>query len=98
MAVELWRELRTKDKSPEVNKEDKAEIQSVAGRTGIAVGWVLGATLGVYLFGFLVAITLFILAYLKQKGWNWKVSIATAVITTALTYGTFQFALPKSTA
>ena len=76
-----------------MKKEEEAADKERSRRTAMAIAWVLGAALGVYLLGFIAAIALFILAYLKRQGRSWQVSLAVAVITSALIYGIFQFAL-----
>ncbi len=81
-----------KDEAGEANK-GRDERKGIAGRTGVAIGWVLGAALGVYLFGFLVAIALFVFAYLKQRGRGWTAAVITAAVTTVLIFGIFQYAL-----
>ncbi len=93
LAVELCRELRDKGEEAKMKKEEEAEDKELSRRTAMAIAWVLGATLSVYLLGFIAAITLFILAYLKTQGRSWQVSLAVAVITSALIYGIFQFTL-----
>ena len=93
LAVELWRELHPKDKEAPLTQAEEAADKELFRRTAIAIAWVLGATLGVYLLGFIAAITLFILAYLKKQGRSWQVSLAVAVITSTLIYGIFQFTL-----
>ena len=45
------------------------------------------------LLGFMVAIPLFLLSYLKAHGTKWRLAIIFAVLTTATIYGVFILAL-----
>ena len=90
-AVELWRELRAKDKIEELKQEKEAEIEGGSSHATIAaISWVVGTALGIYVLGFLVALALFIFAYLQQQKRRWQASILTAVITTSLVYVIFE--------
>jgi hypothetical protein len=75
------------------NRDGERFSEGTARRTGEAVAWVVGGAVGVFLFGYLIAITLFILSYLKNQHRGWQESIAVALITVALIYGIFQYAL-----
>ena len=100
--IALINELRTKKKTPgneqEVpgyNKEipsDEEAQPSLASywRTG---AWVCGLGLAIYLVGFLVAIPLFIITFLKVNGTGWWRSIIISVVTSGCIYGIFEYLL-----
>jgi hypothetical protein len=58
--------------------------------TGI---WVISFTLAIYLVGFLIAIPLFIFAYMRSHGIDWFTAIIFAILTPAFIYGIFEFAV-----
>ena len=58
-----------------------------------AGAWVVGFFLAIFLLGFLIAIPIFILAYMKLHGTRWLVAIAFAILTPLLIYGIFELAL-----
>ena len=62
-------------------------------RYGVLFAWLVGLFLAVYLAGFLVAIPLFILSYMKTHGAKWHVAIIFAILVTAIVYGVFEVAL-----
>ncbi len=97
-AVELSRELGTKAKpGNEVGGGNEAEAGAEAGVGArsylIAGGWIVGFLVGISLFGFVIAIALFIFSYMKTHGTRWLVAIIFAVITTAVLYGVFDVLL-----
>jgi hypothetical protein len=55
--------------------------------------WVVVFFLAIYLLGFMISIPLFVLFYMKSFGTRWRVAIIFAVLTPALIYALFQFAL-----
>ena len=57
------------------------------------LGWVLGFPLAIYLFGFLVAIPVFILGFIKLRGRSWAIAVTIAAITTVIIYGIFELGL-----
>ncbi len=69
--------------------------QSVAlRRTGIAAAWILGFFFGILLLGFLVAVPVFVLAYLKiQGGRGWVFSAVFTAVVWAFFYGLFDLLL-----
>ena len=56
-------------------------------------GWVAGFCLVIYLLGFIIAIPLFILAYMKSHGTRWFVAITFAILLPTLIYSIFELAL-----
>jgi small-conductance mechanosensitive channel len=59
----------------------------------IGGGCVLGFSVAVYIFGFLVAIPLFIIFYLKTHETGWLVTILYAAIITVIIYAVFELGL-----
>lgn len=63
-------------------------------RSFIAIGWILGFFAGILLFGFLVAVPLFLLAYLKlQAKERWLFSLVFTAVVWAVFYGLFDYSL-----
>ena len=96
-AVALVRELLAKDK-PEVTAtggEKSGREEAGEGLRGhLPIGaWVVGFVLGIYLLSFMIAIPIFILAYMKSHGVGWIRAIIFAVLIAAIVYGVFEFAL-----
>lgn len=94
--IDLVKELQARKKI----KMTMDERRQVSGkgilewrRLGLVMGWVVGASLGVYLIGFLLAIPIFVLSYLKQHGRSWSMSIGLAAGVTAMIYGMFELGL-----
>ncbi|OGP63254.1 MAG: hypothetical protein A2169_08420 [Deltaproteobacteria bacterium RBG_13_47_9] len=55
--------------------------------------WILGFSVAIYVVGFLIAIALFVGAYIKRHASNWPATIITAVIFTGIIHIVFNFAL-----
>lgn len=95
-SIELSRELRRKDRaqtSVDVRPEREAQAGVGLRRFGSALGWVAGFSLGIYVLGFIIAIPLFVLAYVKRQGQSWPMAIGLAIIVIAFIYGAFQLGL-----
>jgi small-conductance mechanosensitive channel len=86
-AISLVRDLLSKKETrgPEEEKSLRTYWPTAA--------WIASFALAIYLLGFLIAIPLFILSYLKSKGRGWLGCIIVAGITTGLIYLAFEFAL-----
>jgi len=56
-------------------------------------GTLPGFFLGIYLLGFLIAIPLFILSYMKWLGTGWRVAITFTLIIPAIIYSAFEVGL-----
>ena len=97
-AIELVRELRSKDGRPQpVQDEDlpptvvaRPEGGSEMGRFGMAIGWIGSFALAIYLFGFFLSTLLFAFAYLKARKRSWPSSAGFAVGFTVLLYLIFE--------
>ena len=59
----------------------------------LALTWLTGFILIVFLIGFIVAIPIFVAAYMKTHGTKWFTAITFAVISTAFMYGVFEIAM-----
>lgn len=94
-ALELRAELRAEDKGSgsdaESYKGDEAEIESHRFYSGM--GWILGFCIGTYLLGFLIAIPLFTLSYLKVQGRSLVASLSVAAILFVFIYLSFELGL-----
>ena len=55
--------------------------------------WIFGLALAIYLFGFIITIPVFIIAYMKSQGVRWLITILSAVLMTAFIYGGFAVLL-----
>ncbi|MFH0914246.1 MAG: tripartite tricarboxylate transporter TctB family protein, partial [Chloroflexota bacterium] len=85
-AIELGRELRRGKPALGESSEGRARVIDWR-RFLITLGWVVGFTVGIYLFGFSIAIPIFVFAYLKWRGWRWYVALGYALVTLAVIYG-----------
>lgn len=95
--IGLGHDLRAKRK-PEASVTGGVVDGSVEARGELRVylrvgAWVVGFVLAIYLFGFILAIPLFILSYMKSHDTGWLVSIVSGIITTVVLYGVFELAL-----
>jgi hypothetical protein len=95
-AVQLVREIRTKGKVAEPKEMPDSEVENkneIWRRSCVLFGWIIGFFIIIYLFGFLVAVPIFVFSYLKLSGYRWLISIISALILTALIHGVFNIAL-----
>ena len=96
-AIGLGREILTKEKSGATvagGEAGKQEESRESWRGSLVAGaWVAGFFLVIYLLGFIIAIPLFVLSYMKLHGTRWVVAIVFAVLASALIYGGFELAL-----
>ena len=96
--IELVRELRSKDEKPRpVEDEDMPPtvVASVkaggeARRFSMALGWIGGFALGIYVLGFFLTTLLFAFSYLKVRGRSWLSSAVFAVSFTLVLYVIFD--------
>lgn len=94
-AAGLWRDIRLQARTATtVTEAGKAREQEASGRRyWLAVAWVAGFLLAIYLLGFLVSMPLYIFSYMKVHRIRWTTAIASAVITTVIMYFGFQYLL-----
>lgn len=64
-----------------------------ARKFALFIGWVLGFLLAIYLLGFMTAIALAVLVYLKMQGRPWRTIITFTVLFTLCIYLVFELAL-----
>ena len=95
--IELVREFRSNDQKP-VSVEDEDVSPTVVvgavkgsemGRFAVALGWIGGFALGIYVIGFFLSILVFAVSYLKVRGRSWVSSAVFAVVFTAVLYAIF---------
>jgi hypothetical protein len=93
--VQLVRELRpAKQQADEPKTEHEVHKHSASlALYGIELAWMVGFGLTIYLLGFIVAIPLYICAYMKSHGSRWRASIMTGVLMSAFCYGIFVLIL-----
>jgi len=95
--IGLIREIIGKRASETTTSQDEAEDVAESGeswlRYGVLGAWLVGLFLAVYLVGFLVAIPLFILSYMKTHGAKWHVAIIFAGLVTVIVWVVFEVAL-----
>lgn len=68
-------------------------VQGRGRRYLYAASWVLGFFLAIYSLGFVVAIPLYILAYMKFNGISWTITIVSSAAASAMIYWTFEIVL-----
>lgn len=91
-AIALCGEIFAKDKSGAIGTGTKEA--DLVWRSYLMPGaWTLCFFFGIYLFGFIVTIPLFVLSYMKTQGTGWPMSIIFSVITIIFIYGIFEFGL-----
>ena len=95
--IDLVREIKT-EHSPKAT-ETTAKT-GVGGKTSVKaskyfhyLGWLVGFSLAIYVVGFLIAIPLFVGAYMKRHGSNWLSTVTTAILYTGIIYAVFDLAL-----
>ena len=55
--------------------------------------WVIAFMVAIYVLGFIIAMPLFILSYMKWLGTRWRVAAVSAVVASGVVYVIFQLAL-----
>ena len=93
--LQLARELRLKKgiRSPLEEEVASAGAGVLTGVYVLEAAWMAGFALTIYLLGFIVAIPLYLCAYMKLHGTKWPVAIITGVLMAAFSYGIFVLAL-----
>ncbi len=101
-AIQFIRELRSSLKaetaaSLEEKKKETLSPQEVQRREKEAVGWLLAFFVLIYLFGFSIAILVFVLLFTKVFGReSWKLSIGMAVVLWAFVVVVFEQAMKSA--
>lgn len=95
-AIGIWRET-VEDKKQTTAPESKIEANKEAYEDWsgqlLNGAWILGFLIGNFVLGFIVALPLFILFYMKWLGTRWTVAIIFAILTTAFIYAIFELVL-----
>ena len=97
-AIQLFREYRSNNLA-QMGTDHKAvpSENSESFRPFLIQGfWMIGFVLAIALFGFLVAIPLFIISYMRTKGINWRKSISISALTLITVYALFSKILDVS--
>ena len=85
--ISLVRDLLSK-------KETRGPEEETSLRTYWRTGtWIAAFALAIYLLGFIIAIPLFILSYLKWHGRRWLIAMGIAGVTTVFIYVAFELSL-----
>ncbi len=92
-AIQLGKELRSGNATPDSETSATVETGGERRRLLVAAAWVVGLFLSVWSLGFMMTIPLFLLVYMKSHGIRWLVTIAFAVLMTALSYVVFELLL-----
>jgi hypothetical protein len=94
--IQLSKELNADRKAAaagtEIQGPSLSHRQSMR-NVSLALCWIVALFVAVYLFGFFVAIPIFIFGYLKTHGQGWLGSIIYAATVTAFVYGVFPLVL-----
>lgn len=96
VVIGLRQEISSKRKpqTAEADRDEGADEEKSGFRTQLPMwGWILGFTAGIYLVGFILAVVLFILAFMKLHGTKWTVTVACAAVTAAAIYLIFTVVL-----
>lgn len=93
--VQLVRELRLKKGKRDASEAEAArpDIDASTSQYALEAAWMAGFALTIYLLGFIIAIPIYICAYMKLHGTKWPVAIITGVLMAAFSYGIFVLAL-----
>jgi Ca2+/Na+ antiporter len=91
-------EARQKKAETQESQEElpaAASAQSVAKRFGWLVAWLVGLIAMIYLFGFLIAIPVFLIVFLKLHSTGWIKTLLVTAITGGIIYGLFEAFLER---
>jgi len=96
-AIELRKELVSEDKTTQgvANTIPMGRVQdrTALRRFGMALGWMGGLILGIYILGFFLSILLFAFTYVKLRGRDWLRATIFAVSLTLILYLIFEMGL-----
>lgn len=79
-------ELRTGIFKPVESKDENIESRRILRGYLVTGGWVVGFLIGVYLLGFLIAIPLFTLSYMKLHGSTWLGAFLLSIVLLGFMY------------
>ncbi|HOQ98030.1 MAG TPA: tripartite tricarboxylate transporter TctB family protein [Anaerolineae bacterium] len=86
-------EVTAEASSGDEEAESPLEIVGEWWQNGLVFAWLVGYVLLIYLFGFVISTTIFVLAYLRLNRRSWVVSTITAVMAAAFMYIVFVYTL-----
>jgi ABC-type sugar transport system permease subunit len=92
-ALQLLKDMLVQSKQREAKErvvQSASTLREQHLRFLVALAWILGFAVGIYLLGFVIAIPLFIVTYVKSRGRSWLKSILLALMVTAFVYGGFE--------
>lgn len=94
-AIGLVRELLSGNKRQGKAGETigREEVRGTWRRDLLNVTWVASFVVGIYVLGFILAITVFTLAYMKWLGARLSSAIISAILASAFIYGAFELGL-----
>ena len=96
-AAGLLNEIRARRKQREAatakEKGENVAAQEPLRHSLVNLGWVVAFLLGIYLLGYVVAIAIFVLAYMKRLGTRWHIAVIWAILAAAFIYTGFEFGL-----
>ena len=90
-AIELGRELR--GRKLRAAPEGADAVLNPFAAFGQILGWILGFALGIYLFGFFVAVPVFLITYLKSRQRSWSMTLGMTIVTTLFVWIVFELLL-----
>jgi uncharacterized membrane protein len=100
--IELVRELRSQNQKLKSTEEDEDILPQVVSAAGeeaqrrlffVALGWLGGFVLGIYVFGFFLSTVLFSFSYLRSRKNSWTSCSLFALCFTAVLYIVFEVSL-----
>jgi hypothetical protein len=95
--IELVKDIRLNKISSVSKKPEGVQKSHIFPHRYLLEGaWIVGFFLTLYLVGFLVAIGLFILFYLKWHRRRWRTAILMAIVVTGLIHGIFTYLMGVS--
>lgn len=93
-AAGLWRSITHKNVLAKPEAAERAESKDGNWKGYLThAAWIVGFVIGIHFLGFLVAIFLFTLAYMRRLGTGWPTSIISAVATLVITWALFELTL-----
>ena len=96
--IQLVREIRADGRRPEMSvgaeemegvREGKVDVRKYL----VTGAWIVGLVIAIYLLGFLVAIPVFVLSYIKWAGKRWRTAVIFGASTAAIIYYGFVILL-----
>lgn len=89
------RQVAPEEGGTEAEAQGTGAVGSVKGRFLALVCWLVAFVLAIHVFGFLVAIFLFLLVFLKGHQTSWLKAVLVAGVSTGIIYGLFEAFLER---